>query len=119
MDNHVPIIDDSSIVSGSVHELDGTAPAGNVADGAILFTDADVSDVHSLPITGVTASGVTSGLPDAQALLGLLTPGALAEPAGGQPGSVSWRFTASDPVFDYLGAGEVVTLTYKALIADG
>ena len=75
MDNHAPVIDDATTTSGSVHELDGASvPGDNIAQGAILFTDADASDVHGISITGVSASGVTSGVTALSLPLSLVEP---------------------------------------------
>jgi len=39
--------------------------------GTLTFTDPDLSDVHTSSLTGITTSGIVSGLPD-QAILKLL-----------------------------------------------
>jgi VCBS repeat-containing protein len=119
LDNSPPLIDGASVTGGSVHEPDGGAALDSSAAGVIRFTDADLADLHNAVVTGVAASGVTGGLPGEAALLALLTTDTLAEPAGGEPGSLGWHFTATDEAFDYLAAGEIVTLTYAISIADG
>ena len=37
--------------------------AADTATGAVTFTDVDLSDHHTVSVTGVVASGITSGLP--------------------------------------------------------
>src|SRR5476649_2067517 len=45
--------------------------------------------------------------------------GALSDTTGtGTGGSDGWSFSAQDQSFDYLAAGEIVTLTYTVQVAD-
>ena len=65
-------------------------------------------------------SGVTSGLPGDSNVLGWLSLGALTDTTGsGTGGSDTWTFSAQDGNFDYLAAGETVTLTYTVQVDDG
>lgn len=92
----------------------------DTASGTITFTDADVTDTHVLKVIGdVATSGNDGGLPsDMTVLKSWLSLGALTE-SGNGAGSQAWSFAASDKAFDYLGAGQHVTLTYTIEIADG
>src|SRR5205814_1219032 len=69
-------------------------------------------------VTGVTASGTTSGLPVNATLLSWLTLGTLTDSTNGATGSDAWTFSAQDKSFDYLAAGQTVTLTYAVQVAD-
>ena len=118
--NDEPVIT-SSIESGSpITERAGTGLAtADTALGAVFFTDADLSDTHTVTVTGVAASGVTSGLPANSTLLGWLTLGAVTDSTNGATGGAAWTFSAQDQSFDYLAAGQSVTLTYTVQVADG
>ncbi|CAL74818.1 Conserved hypothetical protein; putative VBCS domain repeats [Bradyrhizobium sp. ORS 278] len=88
--------------------------------GTISFTDADVTDTHVVKVTGVAADGDVAGLPtDTSVLKGWLLLGALTDSTGGGAASQSWTFAAQDKMFDYLGVGQHVTLTYDVEISDG
>ena len=85
----------------------------------MTFTDVDLSDHHQVTVTGVVASGVTTGLADHATRLGWLTLGTLTDTTGsGLGGSQPWNFSAQDKNFDYLAAGEKLTLTYTVQVDD-
>ena len=86
----------------------------------MTFTDVDLSDTHTVTVTGVVASGVTTGLPtDTRRCCGWLTLGTLTDTTGtGLGGSDAWSFSAQDKNFDYLAAGETLTLTYTVQVDD-
>ncbi|HEX7884269.1 MAG TPA: VCBS domain-containing protein, partial [Afipia sp.] len=119
--NDAPVLAAGSTTTGAITELSATtgSTTNDTASGAIKFTDADLSDVHTVTIANVTASGVTSGLPANAALLAMLAAGTVTEAVGATPGSAPWTFTAQDKTFDYLGAGQTATLTYVVQIGDG
>nr|WP_155262602.1 VCBS domain-containing protein [Bradyrhizobium sp. BR2003] len=88
------------------------------ASGTVTFTDVDLSDTHTMTITGVAESGTTTGLPDEPAILNWLSLGTLTDATGGSTGSSIWTFSAADQNFDYLALGETLTLTYTIQIDD-
>ncbi|ANW04717.1 VCBS domain-containing protein [Bradyrhizobium icense] len=112
-----PVIAD--IAQRDLTEQTDTAPL--TATIPVTFTDVDLTDVgHTAAITGVVASGDTTGLAlDAAALIALVTPGAVTKDAGSSSGSVDLSFSAGSTAFDYLAAGEQLTLTYTVAIDDG
>ena len=119
--NDTPVIT-SATQTGTINELSNptgsTAP--DTATGAVTFTDADLSDHHTVTVTHVAASGTISGLPTNETLLSWLSLGALTDTTGtGTGGSDAWTFSAQDHSFDYLAAGETVTLTYTVQVDDG
>ena len=119
--NDLPIIVPASTVATSaIVELAGAtgSSALDTAGGSIGFTDTNLDDTHTASVTGVTATGVTAGLPATAALLGFLSTSALSEAAGATPGSVGWSFSAADANFDYLAAGQTVTLNYAVQVLD-
>ena len=86
----------------------------------VTFTDADLTDVgHTAAITHAVATGVTTGLAlDEAGLIALVTPETVLKASGSSSGSVNLDFSAASTAFDYLAAGEVVTLTYTVAIDD-
>ncbi len=118
--NDLPVITGSS-QTGSITEISGAlhSTSSDTAIGAVTFTDADLSDTHTVTVTCVTAAGVTSGLPSSSATLqGWLSLGSLTDSGNGAIGSDAWSFSAQDKNFDYLAAGEQVKLTYTVQVAD-
>ncbi|MEW6767721.1 MAG: VCBS domain-containing protein [Pseudomonadota bacterium] len=86
----------------------------------VTFTDVDLDDVnYTASVTGVFAKGATSGLTlDNAALKSLITPEAVLKASGSSSGSVNFDFDASPGTFDYLAAGQKLTLTYTVAIDD-
>jgi fibronectin-binding autotransporter adhesin len=89
------------------------------AKGSITFSDADLTDTHAVKVLDVSSSGATAGLPDNAALLSWLKLGTLTDTAHGTAGSADWSFSAADKSFDYLAAGQSLTLTYTVQVDDG
>ena len=71
--NDTPVIT-SGAQTGTITELSGTLGSTTLdtASGAVTFTDADLSDTHTATVTGVSTSGVTTGLPTSATLLELV-----------------------------------------------
>ena len=73
-------------------------------------------------MTHVSAAGVTTGL--LPGLLGTLEELAffhidsVTKAAGSSSGTIDWTFSAPDLAFDYLAAGQTVTLTYTVQVND-
>ena len=124
--NDTPVIT-SGTQTGTITERSNPSqpnPTGSTtadtATGAVTFTDVDLSDHHTVSITGVVASGITTGLPDNATLKSWLSLGTLTDTTGtGTGGSDAWSFSAQDKSFDYLAAGEILTLTYTVQVDDG
>ena len=94
------------------------------AGGSISFADLDLSDRPdvSTSFSGYTykaADGITDLSLTAQQQGGLGVALKLT-PAGGNTntGSVSWSYDVADNQFDFLAAGETLTLTYTATVND-
>ena len=119
--NDLPIfVGSGAVVTGAVGEVGGVtgSTAADTAVGVLAFADADLADTHTLTIMSVSATGIVSGLPANATLKAFLTSGALTEQSGLTPGFVPWAFAAPDKTFDYLGAGQVTTLTYVVKLTD-
>nr|WP_249228399.1 VCBS domain-containing protein [Roseateles sp. XES5] len=93
--------------------------ANQTYGGTLGFTDLDRDDVgHTATVSYEGASGTTTGL-SVSAIEAAVTLGAVAKGVNSILGSVQWTFQAPDKVFDYLGRGETVTLSYKVTVNDG
>jgi len=118
--NDAPVVT-STAQTGSIQELTDTtdSTASDMASGTVTFTDVDLTDTHSVTITGVSAAGVTTGLADNETVLKWLELGAFSDSTDGATGSQVWSFSAQDHHFDYLADGEQLTLTYTVQVDDG
>ena len=111
--------------NGAFTEMAGTGNAAlDHAGGSISFADLDLSDRPdvSTSFSGYTykaADGITDLSLTAQQQGGLGVALKLT-PAGGNTntGSVSWSYDVADNQFDFLAAGETLTLTYTATVND-
>jgi VCBS repeat-containing protein len=90
---------------------------------AVAFTDPDLTNTgHTAQVTGVTASGVTSGiLPGSfgtAELMAFFHVDNVVKASGSSSGTINTTFSAPDLAFDYLAAGEEVHLTYAVQLDD-
>ncbi len=116
---------DAVVVTGGEHTAAITEVAGahgsdqaDKASGSIKFADVELIDTHEFTVTGVTATGVMTGLADHNTQFGWLTLGDLTDSTDQINGSQAWSFSAPDHYFDYLADSEVVKLTYTVEIDD-
>ncbi|WP_407150120.1 VCBS domain-containing protein [Bradyrhizobium sp. ORS 86] len=117
--NDVPVITSAPQAAAITEMLDTTSSlTPDVVSGAVTFTDVDLSDTHTVSITGLAESGITTGLADQETVLSWLSLGPLADSTNGVTGSSPWTFSAADSNFDYLAAGETLTLTYTVEVND-
>ena len=96
--------------------------AALTASGTLTVTDADLTDTVTIStaVSGLTHTGPTGGLTDAQ-LQGFftLTP---TTPLAADPGSthnLTWNFNSGGQAFDFLAPGESLVLTYTVQGSDG
>jgi VCBS repeat-containing protein len=116
--NDAPII--SSAAPNHAFGEDDTAIT---VTSTLAFTDADITDTHTLSSVTVNASGITNGLAaDNAALIAMLsttvstTTGTPSAPSAGQ---IGYTFSANSAQFQYLAQGEELTLTYTLTLSDG
>ena len=83
-------------------------PGTETSKGTITFTDADVSDSHSILVT-----------PKGTGYLGSFTTSLANDSANGATGKVNWGFSVADSAIQSLGAGQTLTQTYTVTINDG
>jgi VCBS repeat-containing protein len=102
--NDAPVIESATNV-----QIEGLTASFNIS-----FTDADLTDAHTAPVTSVWVDDAAGGLSlDEAALKSLVT----SDVSGGTV-EIAFSPGDSDP-FGYFGAGEQVTLVYTVEIADG
>ena len=88
--------------------------------GTLTVTDADLSDAVSPSVVSVVASDTTTGLgSDNAALKAMLsvTPGSIAANPG-DTNNLNWSFNSTPEAFNYLAAGQKLTLTYTVKATD-
>lgn len=115
----------SSSTAPALDDLELTEFAGTIGstvdqtgNDVITFTDADLTDVgHTTTISSATTSGATIGAPANAALLGYLNI-VTTKASGSTNGAINWTFTAEDQDFDYLAAGETLSITYNLEVDD-
>ncbi|WP_187277203.1 VCBS domain-containing protein [Methylobacterium sp. WL103] len=123
--NAAPVLDVAhSIVTGTITErasLTGSS-ALDIATGSIAFADMNSSDRPAASVTAQTlvytnTSGSVEALTVAQSAMikaGFILNGT----ASSNVGSADWRYSLADNNFDFLGAGERLTLTSAVQIDD-
>ncbi len=141
--NDVPLIDVTAgarDITGAVDEIadlstDPVELSDNLVEtGVITFTDVDLSDQHAASVTdsAVTASTLANGyvLTAAQtsALFSAFSlddgssrtsfDGVFGSPTAGD-GTVDWTYLIADQDVDFLGADDVVELSFDVTIDDG
>ncbi len=111
-------------VSGlhQITELTDTTGALSLhqTSGTLAFADADLQDTHTVSKNLVSA--VWSGGATLPAGLTTVLEGALStvlnDSTGSGAGSIDFAFSANDNNFDFLAAGETLTVTYNITITD-
>jgi VCBS repeat-containing protein len=121
--NHAPALAADTVAFHPVIEQPSGAPSEIILDtasGALAFTDVVLSDTHTA--TAALASEVVSNgtLPAGllAALQGAIAVGIASDSTGNGAGAVSWNFSAPDQLFDFLRAGQTLTLTYDITLND-
>ena len=114
--NDQPVIDvGASTLTGGIDEQTDTTGDTTplTATGTVAFTDADLTDTHSVPTPTFVSADWSGGEPLA------IDPGALSfDPVSDATGSVDWTYTIADNAVDFLAEGETLTVTYEVAIAD-
>jgi VCBS repeat-containing protein len=98
---------------------DTNSPSLLKVDGTISFKDVDVRDNDHKVTFSVAKSGATEGLLlGDNDLLCLFDTCLVQTGTDGTDGKIKWEFCAPDSAFDYLAAGDVLTLTYTLTLTD-
>jgi VCBS repeat-containing protein len=116
--NDAPVISLQGTDSAAVNLNE--ANAALTASGTLTVTDVDLSDTDATTVIGVAASGATTGLNvDNGTLKAMLTLSQANVAANlGDSHNLTWNFNSASQAFDYLAAGEKLTLTYMVAAAD-
>jgi VCBS repeat-containing protein len=96
--------------------------AGLTASGTLTVTDADLSDAvtTSTAVSGLTHTGPTGGLTDAQLQsFFTLTPTTPLAADTGSTHNLTWNFNSGSQAFDFLAVGQSLVLTYTVQASDG
>ena len=124
-DNH-PVVITSGPESASVAELDNTTGSSaidttaTIPAGTLNFSDPDTGDTHTVAVSlaSDTCSG-GSAIPAAtQADLAAALTTTLHDSTGTGTGSIDWNFGLQDKDFDFLAAGETLTVNYNVKVSD-
>src|SRR5262249_13514366 len=111
--NENPVI--TAHTDGSVTK-DVNVVAGNLtSSGAVLFTDVDLTDTHTVHATFLSSTNA------AGVQLGTLTAGPAVNSdttGSGTGGSVSWNFAVSNNAVTFLAAEQSITETYVVEVDD-
>ena len=93
--------------------------AGLTTSGTMTVRDPDLTDAVTASVTAVALSGTTGGLTAAD-VLGMLsvTPGSIAADPG-DTNNLGWAFNSGAQAFNFLNAGETLTLAYTVQATDG
>ena len=115
---------DAPIVSAEAGDSAGTAVplvetnAGLSVSGTLTVTDPDLSDTVALTVHGVQVTGSAGGLTNAQLLAFFsIAPASLAAD-GDITNNLAWSFDLGNEAFDFLAAGEQLTLSYTIRAVD-
>lgn len=95
----------------------------DTAHVTLNFVDQDLANTgHTATVTGVSASGVTTGiLPGSLGtaeLMAFFNIDSVVKTAGSSTGTINTTFSAPDLAFDYLAAGEHLNITYAVQLDD-
>ena len=123
-----PIIT-SDVQSGSVTEdrrprNRARTSTSIIQSGTVTFTDVDLSDIETQSITNtqvsaVLAHGYALTVAQQNALANAFTLDAATHSQTDGSGTIGWHYDIADSALDFLGADDVVTLTYTVQVDDG
>src|SRR5262249_39253122 len=122
--NGAPVLAADTSGPHAITELAGKT--GDTADkdtasGTLTFTDANLTDTHTVGnslVSAIWSGGATlpSGLNTV--LASALTTALSSDSTGSGSGSVSFTFSATDQIFDFLAANQTLTVTYNITVTD-
>ncbi|MEN9761489.1 MAG: hypothetical protein RI906_1315, partial [Pseudomonadota bacterium] len=116
--NDAPIISVGSGNSASASLMETNTTL--TTNGTLAVVDADRSNTVSVSVQSVATGGALTGLgSNAAALLAMLSVDS--SPVIGNTatsGTINWAFNSGAEAFDYLAAGETLTLSYAVRVAD-
>ncbi|MFL6726999.1 MAG: VCBS domain-containing protein [Sphingomicrobium sp.] len=89
--------------------------------GTLTVVDPDTTDAVNVCVSSVAVAGTggAGGLTNAQLLAMLSLTGNINNAADGAPSTLGWLFDSGTQAFNYLAAGQTLTLTYTLTGTDG
>ena len=122
--NDAPVL--AADASGSHAFTEALNTTGSAAldstGGTLAFTDVDLTDHHTTSNSYISAtwSGVGALPAGLAAILGSALATSISHDSTGTgAGSVAFAFSAADKTFDFLAAGETLTIVYNVTVSDG
>jgi hypothetical protein len=122
--NDAPVL--SADVSGPHNITELAGKTGDTTDhdtgtGTLAFTDADLSDTHTVSKSGPTFAWSGGSLTSAR--LSALTAASTltlseTDSTGFGSGSIGFTYSAPDQTFDFLAQGQTLTITYNLTVTD-
>jgi VCBS repeat-containing protein len=117
-----PIVNIATPVAVSEQAGHTLSLSPDTAHVALTFSDPDLDNHHTASVTGATAVGNTSGLLPGSLgtaeLMAFYHVDNVVEPTATTDGTINTTFSAPDLAFDYLAAGETVTIDYTLQLDD-
>jgi VCBS repeat-containing protein len=98
----------------------GSTALDTTPTGTLNFADVDLSDTHSVGVAVSSATWSTGGdVPvETQADLASALATVLHDSNGAGTGSIDWTFSIQDKDFDFLAAGDTLTVIYDVTVND-
>jgi VCBS repeat-containing protein len=120
-DKPVVAVEPITIISEQADHTLSLSP--DTAHITLDFTDVDLTNTgHTASVTGVSATGNTSGLlPGALGnaeLMAFFHVDSVVKASGSSTGTINTTFSAPDLAFDYLAAGEQLNIAYTVQLDD-
>jgi len=108
--NDAPLV--TAEVGDSAGQTLAETNAGLQATGTLTASDVDTTDLVTVSVFGVTHSGPTGGLSDAQLLSYFGVTAGPIDTSTTTSGQFTWDFNSGGQAFDFLAVGETLTLHY-------
>lgn len=121
--NDTPVISAAASATVSEQANQTLSLSPDTTHVTLNFVDQDLANTgHTASVIAASASGVTSGiLPGALGtaeLMGFFNIDSVVKAAGSSTGTINATFSAPDLAFDYLAAGEQLSITYTVQLDD-
>ncbi|MCB1462764.1 MAG: VCBS domain-containing protein, partial [Nitratireductor sp.] len=122
--NDQPVITagDSDDLTEAANQTGTAAPALETS-GTLSFTDADLTDTHTVTTQSLNSAvwsdgTVPTATQNAVASATAFTASVTTDSTGTGTGTISWNFSIDDDYADFLAQGETLTLTYDVVVTD-
>ncbi|MDI1266841.1 MAG: VCBS domain-containing protein [bacterium] len=118
-----PVISAAAIATVTEQADKTLSLSPDIAHVTLNFVDQDIANTgHTATVTGVSATGNTSGLLPGSfgtaELMSFFEVDGVVKNAGSSTGTINTTFAAADLAFDYLAAGQFIDITYTVRLDD-